>query len=197
MTKEAAIKICKKEEIAEALLKCIDIYKMPDDSLDFFLANILHESGNFTIKSENMNYKTPSRLVEIWPSRFNSTNAPQYINNPSKLANLVYSGRMGNTQPNDGFNFRGGGFAQITGRDSYTAYTLFLNRRDFTKRTIAEVAKLVMTDNYWAMDSAFWFFIHFKKLVGVTDFLTVVRRWNGGLIGIEDRKKQLSFIQSV
>jgi putative chitinase len=197
MTLEQALKICKKQDIAEALLKCIDTYKMPDEALDFFLANVLHESGTFSIKSENMNYTTPARLIAIWPSRFNANNAPLYVKNPTKLANFVYSGRMGNIQPNDGFNFRGGGFAQITGRDSYTAYTIFLNRRDLTNRTIAEVATLVMTDNYWAMDSAFWFFIHFKKLVGVTDFPTVVRRWNGGLIGFEDRKKQLAIVQSV
>lgn len=196
MTFEQALKICKKEDVANALIKCIDIYKMPQDSLEFFLANILHESGNFTIKSENMNYKTPERLIAVWPSRFNKNNAPQYINNPSKLANFVYNGRMGNVQPNDGFNFRGGGFAQITGRDAYTAYTTYLNRRDLTKRTIAEVSTLVMTDVYWAMDSAFWFFIHFKDLVGVTDFRTVVKRWNGGFIGMEDRLKQLAIVQS-
>ncbi len=99
-----------------------------------FLAQIAHESGDFTIKTENMNYTTPQRVVDIWPSRFNLTgeggkkNANEYVKNPEKLANAVYGGRMGNDNPGDGFRFRGGGYLQCTGREAYKGYSEYLKK---------------------------------------------------------------------
>ncbi len=188
-------------KIVDLLNKYIDVYKMPDGAFSEFIANVLHESGNFSIKAENLRYTTPERLVAVWPSRFTMNparepgkkDARKYINNPQELANLVYGGRMGNVQRGDGFLFRGGGFPQITGRDAYTMFTAFVNRRDLTKRTIAEVAALVQTDDEWAMDAAFWFFCEFKNLeqLAVEDKMKdVVKRWNGGFIGMADRQSK-------
>lgn len=185
--------------ITNAFNECCKNYNITDvNILHEFLANVLHESGQFSIKAENMNYTTPQRLVAIWSSRFTTTgeagklNARDFVNAPQKLANNVYARRMGNVQPNDGFAFRGGGFAQITGRDAYTLYTSYLNRNRTNKLTINQVAELVQTDDNFAMDSAFWFFCEFKKLQQLAlqdNFRQLVRRWNGGFIGIVDRQK--------
>ena len=185
--------------IADALNKAGAKYKINIDMMQEFLANLAHESGEFTIKAENLNYTTPQRLVAIWPSRFSLSGgggkrkASDFVRNPTALANVTYNGRMGNRNgTNDGFNFRGGGFAQITGRDAYTIYTAFVNARDNTRLTIEQVAQLVMTDDYWAMDSAAWFFCEFKNLeqLAMDDrFRDIVKRWNGGFIGIDDRMK--------
>lgn len=81
-----------------------------------FLANVLHETGGFTIVRENMNY-TAKRIGQVWPSR---PEAKRYANNPQGLANCVYNGRMGNRKgTDDGWLFRGGGMMQTTGRDNY------------------------------------------------------------------------------
>lgn len=163
-----------------------------------FIANIALESGEFSIKKESLNYTHSARIIEIWPTRFNSTgqssrlNANDYVKNPKALANVVYGGRMGNVQIDDGFNFVGGGFAQITGRDAYTMFTNYVNNRDSTKFTITQVAKLVQTEDEWAFDSAFWFFVIFKNLVELAtqdNFKLLVKRWNGGYIGFEERQK--------
>lgn len=163
-----------------------------------FIANVAHESGGFTIKKESLYYTTPQRLVDVWPSRFTLTHEPgkkdanQYTRQPAKLANLVYGGRMGNNNINDGATFVGGGFAQITGRDAYASYTAYKNNGQSTIFTIEEVAEMVQINDAWAFDSAFWFFCIFKNLeqLALEDkFQDLVKRWNGGLIGIQQRKE--------
>ncbi|PZP40838.1 MAG: glycohydrolase [Pseudopedobacter saltans] len=158
-----------------------------------FLATIIHESGAFRIKSENMNYTTAERIKEVWPSRFNLTgkdgklNANNYIRNPKLLANTVYNGRMGNrTGTDDGFNFRGSGFIQLTGRESFTAYAKYHGGTD-----LEYYANLLRTDDWWAVDCACWEFCVDKKLLPLaqTDqFQTITKRINGGLIGWKERQ---------
>lgn len=163
-----------------------------------FIANVAHESGGFRIRKESLNYTRPERLVQVWPSRFTlkgeggKRDARQWVNKPAELANLVYGGRMGNIHPNDGATFVGGGFPQITGRDAYTLYTRYVNNKTGSKFTIQQMANLIQTTDEWAFDCAFWFFCEFKNLEQLAlqdNFRELVRRWNGGLIGWEDRLK--------
>jgi putative chitinase len=161
-----------------------------------FLAQIAHESGDFTIKTESMNYTTPARLVEIWPSRFSidgsggKKNAHDYVKNQEKLAEAVYGGRkeLGNTQSGDGFRFRGGGWLQLTGRDAYKGYAAYLGK------TVEETADLLRSDNHYALDAACWEYCINMKLntvadQGATDEVvkTVTKKINGGTIGLADR----------
>ena len=68
----------------------------------FFVGQCAHESNNFRVLEENLNYSATA-LMRVWPSRFPSLDvANQYANNPEKIANKVYAGRMGNTQEGDG-----------------------------------------------------------------------------------------------
>lgn len=95
--------------------------------LAHFMAQVLHETGGFTIVIENMNYRA-ERIVQVWPSRFKTVAAAApFAHNPEKLANKVYGGRMGNNQSGDGFKFIGRGLMQITGRDSYAKFGRLLN----------------------------------------------------------------------
>jgi putative chitinase len=87
--------------------------------LAHFMAQILHESGAFTILEENLNYNA-KRMTVVWHKRFpTEADAAPYAHNPEKLANKVYGGRMGNVDPGDGWKYRGRGLLQLTGRDSY------------------------------------------------------------------------------
>lgn len=181
------------EEIAAILVQKAKEYNIFNkDIFEEFLANVAHESGEFTIKSENLNYTTSSVLIRTWPTRFDATNAPQFLRNPKLLANTVYNGRMGNrTGSNDGFNFRGGGYAQITGRDAYTLYFNYIKNKVQAK-TIEELAVLIHTTEELAIDSSFWFFCEFKnfeQLALQDNFRELVRRWNGGFIGMPEREK--------
>lgn len=86
-----------------------------------FVAQIAHESDQFSHLTENLNYSAP-RLMQVWPSRFpDLATAQQYDRNPEKLANKVYGLRLGNGGPEtgDGWRYRGRGPIQITGRRNY------------------------------------------------------------------------------
>ena len=97
-------------------------FSMGDEELDNFLGNILVESGMLERLEESLYYKTPGRLMEIWPTRFPTRESElPYLRNPEALANKVYGGRMGNVNPGDGWRNRGSGLIQITGADNLRA----------------------------------------------------------------------------
>ncbi|KQT10954.1 hypothetical protein ASG30_09145 [Ramlibacter sp. Leaf400] len=83
-----------------------------------FVATFLHETGMLKTLAENMSY-TAERICAVWPNRFPTiASARPYERDPRALANKVYGGRMGNTELDDGWNFRGRA-AGITGRTNY------------------------------------------------------------------------------
>lgn len=91
-----------------------------DAELPDFLGQVMHESGMLTRIEENLNYTSAARICAVWPTRFRTqADAEPFVRNPQGLANKVYGGRMGNTQPGDGWKFRGRGLLQVTGRDNY------------------------------------------------------------------------------
>jgi len=83
-----------------------------------------HETGGMRIVREATNW-TPAQMKRIWPHRFPLGAADPRIaackGNPRKLANLAYSDRkdLGNRGGDDGWNYRGGSFCQLTGRAAY------------------------------------------------------------------------------
>lgn len=154
--------------------------------LQAFIAQTAHESGNFSAKVENLNYGAPG-LLGTFPKYFTSTTASLASRKPEQIANIVYANRMGNgdTASGDGWANRGGGFIQLTGKDIYTAYAEFKNR------SIADVTNLVRTEDNWAMDSAMWFFAEHAKLLALADaedIVTITKRINGGVNGLDGRK---------
>lgn len=85
-----------------------------------FVAQIAHESGNFSITEENLNYSAAG-LRLIWPNRFSAAEAAEYAHKPEQIGDRAYGGRMGNGPEGtgDGFRYRGRGLLQLTGKDDY------------------------------------------------------------------------------
>lgn len=80
-----------------------------------FVALAEKESGLQFPRAENMNY-TAGRIREVWPKK---PGAVAYAHQPEALANYVYGSVNGNRGGRDGWNYRGKGFNQLTGRGNY------------------------------------------------------------------------------
>jgi putative chitinase len=69
---------------------------------------------------ENGNYSEEG-LLRTFPTHFTGSMAARYAHNPRMIFDVAYGGRMGNAPPpsDDGYNYRGRGFSQVTGHDGY------------------------------------------------------------------------------
>lgn len=158
------------------------------------IAQLGHESGGFARLEENLNYRSADRLTTVFGSRNGLTReiAFKMAGDPVKIANFVYGGEwgrrnLGNTQPNDGYFFRGGGLIQLTGRANYTKASEALgidivNLPDLVRKDTGIAAQVAM---WWLWDSGLQSYFDADDVRGAT------RRINGGLNGISDRIARL------
>ena len=90
------------------------------DSVGVILAYVLHSSGFFKSMIENFDYGSSERLAAVFPMIFPTpAEAVPFVNDPHSLANKVYGNRLGNTEPDDGWKYRGRGYLSTTGREGY------------------------------------------------------------------------------
>ena len=153
-----------------------------------------HECGNFRILEENLNYKAAT-LLKLFPKTpkrqwgFIPEEAAAYEKQPQKIANRIYSNRMGNRDEasGDGWRFRGSGFLQLTGHSNFYHAGQALGV-DFVMQP-----ELVRTPMY-AAQTAGWFWQTHKlnQYADSGDFLTMTKRINGGTIGLDDRIKHIN-----
>jgi putative chitinase len=152
-----------------------------------FIGQTMHESGGYKFLRENLNYSAKA-LMNTWPSRFPDIDtAEKYERQPEKIANKVYSGRMGNTEDGDGAKFIGRGLIQLTGKDNYKAFG------DAIGEDLVSNPQLVEEPRYAAL-SAGWFFNkrNLNALADVMDVETMSKRINGGNIGMADRVAKIN-----
>lgn len=168
--------------------------------LAHFLAQIMHESGALTLQVENLNYSAP-RLPVVWPSRFKPKgplDPAAFANNPERLANEVYGKRMGNTQPGDGFRYRGRGLMQLTGRDSYREATRTVRGFSADAPDFEAEPDLVFSAA-WALPiaAAEWDSKGCNPLADQDQITLVTQRINGGQIGIAARRDWLLRVKAL
>jgi putative chitinase len=160
--------------------------------LFYFLAQLGHESNGLTVREENLNYSA-SRLMQVWPSHFASLDvAKKYEYKPEQLANLVYGGRMGNTDDGDGYKYRGRGYIQLTGRDTYRQIGKIVG---IDLEGNPDLASQVATAPKIAC--AFWTWKNINPACDNADFTAVTQKINGGTNGLSDRLAWLSKVQTV
>lgn len=158
--------------------------------LTAFLAQCGHESNEFQAARENLNYSA-NGLLATWPRRFNPTKAAALARKPEQIANEVYGGRLGNTEPGDGWRYRGGGWIQLTGRENYRRVGRAIGAR------LEEEPELIELPHVAAHAAAyFWFSENLNALADDlsddnddADFLAITRKINGGTNGLEDRRR--------
>jgi putative chitinase len=154
-----------------------------------FIAQCAHESANFAILEENLNYRWQT-LRKIFPKYFpTDALAQDYASRPNKaqaIANKVYANRMGNgpEESGDGWKYRGRGLIQLTGRQNYSWFAASLE-------ISPEEASEYLGTFEGAAQSACWFWEtnNLNQWADKGDILTLTKRINGGTIGLEDRKQ--------
>jgi putative chitinase len=149
------------------------------------LAQVLHETAGLRVTTENLNYSA-ERLQAVWPSRFTPELAARLANQPALIANHVYGGRLGNTQPGDGWRFRGRGCIQLTGRHNYGQY------EGATGAPVTLDPEPVAFTPHAALAAAwYWVSRGINSRADADDLEAVTRAVNGGLNGLADRRKWL------
>lgn len=158
-----------------------------------------HECGNFRIMEENLNYRAAT-LLKLFPRTpkrawgFTPEEAAAYEKQPQRIANRIYSNRMGNRDEasGDGWRFRGAGFLQLTGHSNFWHASQALGE-DFVMQP-----DLVRTPKYAAMTAGwFWQTHRLNQYADSGDYLTLTKKINGGTIGLEDRKKHINHALNV
>jgi putative chitinase len=119
------------KEVAESLWAgCIQYGISTERRVAAFLGQCCHESGGFRTTEENLNYRA-SRLLEMFPNTprrpwgfISLADAENTVaGGPRSIANRIYGTRMGNRPgTDDGFDFRGSGYIQLTGREAFENY---------------------------------------------------------------------------
>jgi putative chitinase len=154
-----------------------------------FIGQCMHESGGFKFLRENLNYSAKG-LVATWPSRFpNEEYAEEYARKPERIANKVYSGRMGNTEDGDGAKYIGRGLIQLTGKDNYKAVSEALGIDLVANPQLLEEPRYAALSAGW-----FWNKKGLNALADASDIETMTKRINGGSIGIADRKAKIEMV---
>ena len=178
------------EAWCEELNKALPKYDITTDQrIAGFVSQCAHESMDFTAMSENLNYREET-LNKVFPRYFGpgKRNAAEYARNPEKIANYVYmdefrTSKLGNTQPGDGWRFRGRGLKQLTGRDNYTRFA-----KDYNMT--AEEAAVWVETKEGALASALWFWKtnNLNAIADTGNVAALTKKINGGDIGLADRQ---------
>ncbi len=163
-----------------------------------FMAQVGHECGGFTISEESLKYRA-ARMVEVFgpgkhSARLTLSEAQQLEGHPEAFAERVYglgnpkkARDLGNTQPGDGYRYRGRGFLQITGRGAYREASKrtgvdFENNPDLAGQPLGA---LMTAADFWSS----------RKLNDIADegnIERITKRINGGHNGLADRKARFA-----
>jgi putative chitinase len=151
-----------------------------------FVAQCQHESLDFTILQENLNYGAKG-LMSIFKKYYpDEALARAHERKPELIANRVYSSRMGNgpEASGDGWKFRGRGILQITGRSNYTQCSRDLFKDD----SLVDDPDLLRQPAYATLTACwFWHKNQLNQICDKGDIVLLSKRINGGTIGLEDR----------
>jgi len=173
-----------------------------------FLGQVHVESGGFRTVVESLNYSADAILKTFGRHRISDADSKKFgridsdvrkrtgwklADQPAHqnaLANILYGGEwgrknLGNTQPGDGWRFRGRGIKQLTGRDNY---------KRFSRAWLGDESLLENPDRVANPDGAVASAIWFWRANGLNEIAdrgsvdAVTKVVNGGNLGLSDRK---------
>lgn len=167
-----------------------------------FIAQVGHESGGFTVTTENMNYSVEGLMITFPRTRISAESCRELgrrlgektvpLDRQERIAALVYGGRYGNDTKGDGWRYRGRGLKQITFYSNYLACGAALGL------DLSHNPELLTLDVNAARSAAwFWSANGCSALADAGDFVGLTKRINGGTNGLVDRKARWEVAKKV
>ena len=170
------------------------------NELAAFLASSDHETKGGTDMAELPQFSLKrwrelakdQRNIREWLNQHPNNTQAEFdkLSDKDKL-NIMYAGKNGNTQPGDGYRFRGQGGLHMTGRDAYDKFSTYMHRPDIMRNP-----DLVGTDIHLAVQSAIWVWTVYKpglrKIAQQGNWNGVRKIINGGHIGEEDYTRKVN-----
>ncbi len=158
-----------------------------------FLSQIGHESGGMATLTESLNYSVEALIERFGLHRISEADARKYGRsmeqkaNQQSIANLIYGGnwgrdKLGNTEPGDGWRFRGRGLKQLTGRDNYKRCGDAIGEDliAFPDRLLAPVNAALSAAWFWDTNGL-------NSLADRGDVPAMTKKINGGFNGLKER----------
>ncbi len=155
------------------------------ERIGMFFAQCGHESLNFKVLEENLNYSAKG-LNAVFPKYFRRAgrDANEFHRLPEHIANVVYANRMGNgdSSSGDGWKHRGLGVIQLTGKANHAAFAASIGK------SLDDTLAYLQTKT-GALESACWFWQrnNLNVYADQQDVRGATKRINGGYNGLEDR----------
>jgi putative chitinase len=168
-----------------------------------FMAQILHESGRLRILTESLNYSVQALISKYVPRRMSRELAEQLGRagdqkaNQVTIANTIYGGtfgrvQLGNTEPADGWTYRGHGLIQLTGRGNFRRIGLSVG-------IDLEANPALTLDPRYAFEvpCVFWADGDCNEAADRDDVVAVTKGINGGTNGLAERRELLELTKAV
>lgn len=173
-----------------------------------FLATCHVETGGFKQSVENLNYAADALIKMFGRHRISiedakkfgridadvrkrtGWNLPDQPAHQNAIANILYGGEwgrknLGNTEPGDGWRFRGRGGHMTTGRANYTR----LSKAWLGDLSLLSNPERVESPDGWVASAiVFWVQNGLNEVADKQGIDGVTRVTNGGYIGIQDRR---------
>ncbi len=191
------------EMFVEIFNKYSDAFGFETDfHVNAFLAQINEEVGlSLTPRRENLNYSCKALKSLFGYYKRNPMSALKdgrcngHRANQRNIANNAYAGRIGNKHHNDGWNFRGAGYLQLTGRANYEEMSVPISLTLGHAYTADDLASEMETIE-GALLSAMAFFLTHKLYKAKTiDGMTALV--NKHTHSYKQRKKHYQYIASL
>lgn len=171
--------------LLEALNRILPKYDINTvERVSMFLGQCAHESWEFMRLTENLNY-TADGLLRVFPSLFNKKTAGAYAHKPAAIANRVYANKLGNgpEASGDGWNYRGHGFLQVTGKDAFIRFA------NSIEKPLADTMMYVKTlDGALEVSCWYWKNRGLNLDADRLDIITITRKINARSLGLEERR---------
>ena len=162
-------------------------------NMRMFWAQAAHESAEFTVFSENLNYSFDALIKMFGRHRISIEDAAKIGRGGGRaadqqaIANTIYGGtwglkNLGNNQLGDGWKFRGRGIFQLTGRANYQRF------QDAHPDIPVMENPDILTLPAEAVISACWFWQVNDLDRHGDNIMNATRAINGGLNGLAHRQ---------